>query len=144
MLQIAMAQARGLNLWEVVLRGGAVAKAVLVLLLFFSLLSWFVIIQKTLLYNRSRGASEKFRGAFRRSTDWRELKGQVGGYTLSPLVGLFSAGYSEVTYQLRGATPAQKAQIRSMEAWSAASSGPRWWRWGGWSATWASWPPSPR
>ncbi len=116
MLQIAMAQARGLNLWEVVLRGGAVAKAVLVLLLFFSLLSWFVIIQKTLLYNRSRGASEKFRGAFRRSTDWRELKGQVGGYTLSPLVGLFSAGYSEVTYQLRGATPAQKAQIRSMEA----------------------------
>jgi biopolymer transport protein TolQ len=116
MLQIAMAQGRGLNLWDVVLRGGAVAKVVLLILLFFSLLSWFVILQKTLLYNRSRGVSDRFRGAFRKSTDWRELRQQVGSYTLSPLVGLFSAGYSEVTYQLRGSTPSQKTQIRSMEA----------------------------
>ena len=116
MLQIAMAQGRGLNMWDVVLRGGAVAKVVLLILLFFSLLSWFVILQKTLLYSRSRGVSEKFRAAFRRSTDWRELRQQVGSFTLSPLVGLFSAGYSEVTYQLRGSTTTQKTQIRSMEA----------------------------
>jgi biopolymer transport protein TolQ len=116
MLQMAMVQGRGLNLWDVVLRGGVVAKVVLLVLFFFSLLSWFVILQKALLYSRSRGASEKFRSAFRRSADWRELRQQITGFTLSPLVGLFSAGYSEVTYQLRGATPAQKAQIRSMEA----------------------------
>ena len=116
MLQIAMAQGRGLNLWDVVLRGGAVAKVVLLVLLFFSLLSWFVILQKTLLYSRSRGISERFRAAFRKSTDWRELRQQVGSYTLSPLVGLFSAGYSEVTYQLRGSSASQKTQIRSMEA----------------------------
>jgi len=116
MLQMAIVQGRGLNLWDVVLRGGVVAKVVLLVLFFFSLLSWFVILQKALLYSRSRGASEKFRAAFRRSADWRELRQQITGFTLSPLVGLFSAGYSEVTYQLRGATPAQKAQIRSMEA----------------------------
>jgi len=116
MLQIAMAQGRGLNLWDVVLRGGAVSKVVLLILLFFSLLSWFVILQKTLLYSRSRGISERFRAAFRKSTDWRELRQTVGSYTLSPLVGLFSAGYSEVTYQLRGSTTSQKTQIRSMEA----------------------------
>lgn len=116
MVPIALADGKGLNLWDVVLRGGVVAKVVLVVLLFFSLLSWFVILQKTLLYNRSRGVSDRFRGAFRRSADWRELRQQVGAFTLSPMVGLFNAGYTEVTYQLKGGVPGQKTQIRSMEA----------------------------
>ena len=116
MMPIALADGKGLNLWDVVLRGGVVAKVVLVVLLFFSLLSWFVILQKTLLYNRSRGVSDRFRGAFRRSSDWRELRQQVGAFTLSPMVGLFNAGYTEVTYQLKGGVPGQKTQIRSMEA----------------------------
>jgi biopolymer transport protein TolQ len=116
MVWMALAEGKGLNLWDVVLRGGVVAKVVLLLLLFFSLLSWFVILQKTFLYNRSRGASDRFRGAFRRSSDWRELRQQVGSFTLSPMVGLFTAGYTEVTYQLKGGVPGQKTQIRSMEA----------------------------
>ena len=116
MMPIALADGKGLNMWDVVLRGGMVSKVVLLLLLFFSLLSWFVILQKTYLFNRSRGVSDRFRNAFRRSTDWRELRQQVGSFTLSPMVGLFTAGYTEVTYQLKGGVPGQKSQIRSMEA----------------------------
>lgn len=113
----ALLEGQGTNLWEVVLHGGPVAKGVLVLLAAFSILSWVVIIQKALLLSRSRKVTDQFRGAFRRATDWRDLKQASGTYTLSPLLGLFGAGYTEVTYQLRAhAQPGGKAQIRSMEA----------------------------
>src|ERR1035438_9393828 len=65
------------NLLEVMLHAGPVSKTVLVILFTFSLLSWVVIIRKALLYSRSRSVSEQFRAAFKRATDWRELKQQV-------------------------------------------------------------------
>jgi len=107
---------QGVNLWEVVLHSGSVAKVVLLILAVFSLVSWVVILQKTVLLARSRGATERFRTAFRKATDWRELKGQAEPFTQSPLLGLFMAGYSEVTYQLRPGVQAVKGQIKSMEA----------------------------
>ena len=110
------AQGQGVNVWEAVLHSSAMAKGVLVLLAFFSMVSWVIIVQKGLLFSRSRKASDRFRGAFRRSTDWRELKQGSGFFTLSPLVGLFTAGYTEVTYQLRQSPAGTRAQIRSMEA----------------------------
>ena len=104
------------NLLEVMLHAGPVSKAVLVILMTFSLLSWVVIIPKSLLFMRSRRMSEQFRGAFKRATDWRELKGQLEKFAISPLVGLFVAGYGEVTYQLRQVGQDGKVQLRSMEA----------------------------
>ncbi len=111
-----MMEGQGVSLWEVVRHGGIVAKVVMVLLGIFSILSWVIIIQKGVLLRRSGKASEQFRGAFRRSTDWRELKQAATSFTLSPLMGLFSAGYTEVTYQLRANPAGGKAQIKSMEA----------------------------
>jgi biopolymer transport protein TolQ len=60
--------------------------------------------------------TERFRGAFRRATDWRDLKTRADDFTHSPLLGLFLAGYSEVTFQLRPAMPGVKGQVKSMEA----------------------------
>jgi biopolymer transport protein TolQ len=116
MLLVAMMEGQGVNLWEVVLHGGHVAKIVMLLLGLFSILSWVVILQKTLLLGRSGKVTEKFRSAFRHSTDWRDLKQAATSFTLSPLLGLFSAGYTEVTYQLRANPAGGKAQIKSMEA----------------------------
>jgi biopolymer transport protein TolQ len=116
MLQVAMVQAQGVNLWEVVLHSGMVAKVVLLVLAGFSVVSWVVIFQKSTLLSRSRGVTERFRAAFRRATDWRELKASSSDFTASPLMGLFTAGYSEVTYQLRPVQPGAKTQIKSMEA----------------------------
>jgi biopolymer transport protein TolQ len=115
MLYVAMVDGQGVNLWEVVLHAGSVAKVVLLLLAVFSVVSWIVIFQKTVLLSRSRGVTERFRNLFRRATDWRELKNLSSEFTASPLLGLFTAGYSEVTYQLRPQQGA-KSQIRSMEA----------------------------
>jgi biopolymer transport protein TolQ len=116
MLQVAMVDGQGVNLWEVVLHAGMVAKTVLLVLALFSVASWLVIIQKAALLSRSRGVTERFRQVFRRATDWRELKAASSDYASSPLMGLFIAGYSEVTYQLRPVHPGAKAQIKSMEA----------------------------
>jgi biopolymer transport protein TolQ len=104
------------NLLEVMLHAGPVSKSVLVILMVFSLLSWVVILRKATLYRRSRGMSVRFREAFKSATDWRELKQQVEQFALSPLVGLFMAGYGEVTYQLRHVGPDGRPQLRSMEA----------------------------
>jgi len=116
MINLALVDGQGVDLWAVVLHSGSVAKVVLLVLGAFSVVSWVVIFQKAVLLVRSRGVTEKFRGMFRRATDWRELKAMSSDFTASPLLGLFSAGYSEVTYQLRPAHPGAKAQIKSMEA----------------------------
>lgn len=104
------------NLLQVMLHTGAVSRAVLLILVVFSLLSWVVIIRKGKLYHRSRTVSEAFRAEFKKAADWREFKQQTEAFALSPLVGLFVAGYSEVTYQLRQVGPDGRAQLRSMEA----------------------------
>lgn len=116
MLIWIIADGKGVDLLEVVLHSGAIAKVVMILLTVFSILSWMIIIQKSFLLSRSRRVTEQFRSSFRKATDWREFMQDTKGFTLSPLVGLFSAGYSEVTYQLRSASQGNKAQIKSMEA----------------------------
>jgi len=113
MLYAMLIEGKGVNLWEVVLHGGTVAKIVMLLLAVFSVISWVVIIQKGILLSRSRRTTERFRDAFRKCLDWGEFKQQTKGFDLSPMVGLFSAGYAELTYQLRGVA---KSQIKSMEA----------------------------
>lgn len=107
---------QGVNLRNVVVSGSMAAKVVLVVLLSFSVFSWVVILQKALMYRRSSRASQKFRAAFRKSSDWRDFKQQGQSYSSSPLLGLFLAGYSEVTYQLRNSPPGGKSYIRNMEA----------------------------
>lgn len=114
-----LVEEQGVNLWAVVLHSGNVAKVVLLILGLFSITSWVVIFQKTFLLRQSRGVTDRFRGAFRKATDWRDLKARADLYTQSPLMGLFVAGYSEVTYQLRpgaNGTNGARAQIKSMEA----------------------------
>jgi len=109
----ALIEGQGVNLWGVVLHSSAVAKVAMLVLAIFSIISWVIIIQKGLLLTRTRRITERFRDAFRKCLDWNDLKQQTKRYELSPLVGLFSAGFTELTYQLRGPG---KNQIKSMEA----------------------------
>lgn len=116
MLLATMVDNQGTNLWEVVLHGGSVSKVVLLLLAAFSVISWVIILQKIVLMGRSRRVNDTFRADFRKTTDWRDLKHAGAAYRLSPLLGLFSAGYAEVTYQLKTSPGVGRATIKSMEA----------------------------
>ena len=144
MVRIAMMDGQGVNLWEVVLHSGPVAKVVLVVLAVFSVVSWVVIFQKAVLLKRSRGVTDRFRALFRRAKDWRELKAAAADYAASPLAGpvhrrLPGSDLPAAPGRARASGP----RSRAWRPWSAPSSGPRWWRWAAWRTTWASWPPSP-
>jgi biopolymer transport protein TolQ len=115
MLILASPTGNEVNLLDVMLHAGPVSKTVLGILVVFSLVSWVVILRKALLYHRSRSVSERFRATFKRTTDLRELKQQIETYSTSPLVGLFVAGYGELTYQFRQLQDG-RPQVKNMEA----------------------------
>lgn len=105
----------GIDLQQVVMHASPVAKAVILLLLVFSIGSWVVILRKWALYLRSRRVTTTFRAFFKKSSNWQDLKAQSNHYAASPLVGLFLAGYNELTYQLKSGQEG-RVQVRRMEA----------------------------
>jgi len=115
MLYIAMARGQGINAIATIIRGGIVVKTVLVVLILFSAINWLIIFQKTIILIRKRIVTKKFRNAFNLAADWMELKATSSNFKISPLWGLFLAGYSELAYQLRP-RPGIKAQIKSVES----------------------------
>ena len=77
------------------------ARVVLGLLIVFSVASWCIILYKLLAFNRIRSQSARFLEIFRRSTKFSEVQAVCQSLNDSPLVGIFLAGYAEVTLQLR-------------------------------------------
>jgi len=90
---------------QLVADSSPLSKAVLLLLLFFSITSWSIVLYKTLVFRRSERQSASFLEVFRRSNKFSEVQVVCRSLTESPLVGLFQAGYAELTAQIRHPTP---------------------------------------
>src|SRR5512133_2216418 len=99
-------------LWQT----GPVAKVVLVILLFFSILSWSIILARYNLLRRARVQSGRFLRAFRKAQRFQDIQAVAEQFRPSPLVDVFEGGYNE--YKRRGSpTAVQRAmQIASSEA----------------------------
>jgi biopolymer transport protein TolQ len=80
---------------------GLLTKAVLLILLIFSAVSWGIILYKIWVYRRAEGQSSTFLGVFRKSSKFSEVQAVCPTLTASPLVGLFQSGYAELNTQLR-------------------------------------------
>jgi biopolymer transport protein TolQ len=78
---------------------GLVAKAVLVILLIFSLASWTIIFSKWGLFRRARVQSNRFMRMFRKSERLNDVAAVVEQFKPSPLVSVFEAAYSELRKQ---------------------------------------------
>src|SRR5246500_1086901 len=78
---------------------GLVAKAVLLLLLMFSLLSWAIILSKWSLLRRARVQSGRFVRAFRKSQPLQDIAAVADQFRPSPLVGVFENGFEEFKRQ---------------------------------------------
>jgi biopolymer transport protein TolQ len=74
---------------------------VLAILLTFSAVSWGIIVFKYLQLGRAAKQTSTFLDTFRRSSRFSEVQAACPGLVGSPLVGLFQAGYAELTAQLR-------------------------------------------
>src|ERR1700746_2583685 len=79
---------------------GLVAKAVLLLLLMFSLLSWAIILSKWSLLRRARVQSGRFVRAFRKAQRLSDMAAVADQFRPSPLVGVFENGYEEYKRQV--------------------------------------------
>jgi biopolymer transport protein TolQ len=102
------------QLWTAFAHTGVVGKAVLGVLLIFSIMSWATTIVVWSRFRRSRAASRRFVSIFRKAKRLVEVQSALGALAHSPLVGLFRAGYAEIEAQIAHASGAQS--IRSLDS----------------------------
>lgn len=98
---VAEVSPQSLSIADLILRSSPIAKAVLGILVAFSVISWGVVFFKLWQFHRAARQTTTFLDVFRRSAKFSEVQAVCRTLTESPLVGLFLAGYSELNAQLR-------------------------------------------
>ena len=97
-----------------------ISQFVLAVLVIFSIVSWGIILYKLWTFNRIQSQSTRFLEIFRRSAKFTDVLAVCPSLNESPLVGIFQAGYTELTLQLRQAgganpeTPAARPAVKSL------------------------------
>lgn len=100
------------TLMDLLLRASPIAKAVLLLLLIFSVASWSIIFAKWTSFKRAESATSEFLSWFRRSPKLSDLYIHAEPNVKSPLARVFLAGYEEITNQINETG----GEVRSVEA----------------------------
>lgn len=99
-----------------IFKAGPVVKFVLFVLLFFSVVSWAIIIYKLKLLSKVEKESDKFQHAFIKGKQWDTIYQSTKRLTLSPLANLFRAAYS-----IEDATNEEvRSTLKRVEAMEAA------------------------
>lgn len=93
------------NLLSLVSNATPVSAVVLLILILLSIACWTIILWKLWVFRRSARQSSSFLEVFRRSNKFSEVQAVCRSVGESPLVGLFQAGYAELTAQLRQTSP---------------------------------------
>ena len=89
------------TLLDLVLRASPITKAVLLILLLFSIASWAIILIKARGTKRAERQSADFMRAFERSSRWAELYANVAAFGASPLTAIFLSANGELQKQSR-------------------------------------------
>src|SRR5258707_5352118 len=89
----------GGEMMDMELQSGNVAKAVLLILLFASILSWSIILSKWSSLRRARTQSGRFVRAFRKAARLQDLVAVSDQFKPSPLVPVFEGGLQELRRQ---------------------------------------------
>jgi len=106
------------TIFNLVANATPVSRGVLVILALFSIACWAIIFYKSWVFRRSASQSSSFLDVFRRSNKFSEVQAVCRSLGDSPLVGLFQAGYAELTAQLRQGGPADASDtaVTSLKA----------------------------
>ncbi len=97
-----LASAIGGEIVDLVVQSGPVAKLVLLILLFFSILSWAIIVSKWGMFRRARVQSARFVKAFRKSGRMQDVVAVAEQFKPSPLVPVLEGAYEELRRQGTG------------------------------------------
>lgn len=101
------------NIFDILAQTGWVARGVLGLLLFFSLISWALIFQKMGLFGRIRRQSDQFLRIFRATKAGANPQGLISAG--SPFANVYAAGYRELQSQVTGGNP-NPQRVKSLQA----------------------------
>jgi biopolymer transport protein TolQ len=108
---------------QLILSASPIVKFVMGLLLLFSVISWGIIFYKWWTFRGIEKQSSTFIDVFRKSAKFSEVQAVCPSLASSPLVGMFQAGYAELTAQLRlsqtqasPGTPAPRPTLKSITA----------------------------
>jgi len=100
---------------NLVRQSGLVAQGVLLILLFFSVLSWSIILSKWASLKRARAQSSRFIRAFRKAQRMQDFSAVAEQFRPSPLVEVFEAGFQEFRRAQSITSVQRAAQIASSE-----------------------------
>jgi biopolymer transport protein TolQ len=85
-----------------ILGAGLIVKLVIILLLFFSVVSWGIIGFKFIQVHRANSESDRFMDFFWKSKRFDTIASQVDRFANSPLTVLFNEGYGELKKVVEG------------------------------------------
>jgi len=117
----AVAEGSGTTILKLVAESSPLSKSVLLILGLLSIISWSIILYKKWTFWRSARQSASFLDVFRRSNKFSEVQAVCRSLGESPLVGLFQAGYAELTAQLRQTSAVDTAETQAPNPKAAAS-----------------------
>lgn len=104
------------EVWQLLANTQLVARIVLALLLFFSVLSWAIIFKKWRSFKTSRRDSREFLKIFRQGKKLSEIRLACQTLKSSPLTQVFLAGYREIENQVVLKENPGTPRIRSMDS----------------------------
>ncbi len=104
------------DIWQYVASTGLVARIVLLILLFFSVFSWAIILQKSRSFKRALLDTREFLRVFRQSKKLADIRSSCSLLKDSPLPEIFQSGYREIENQAVVKENPGKTVIRSLES----------------------------
>jgi len=87
-----------MNIFSLIFQASLTVQLILVVLLFFSVVSWAIIIFKRRSLKTALIQSRKFLAVFEKSRNLTEMNDAAKRYGASPLSGIFQAGFRELSY----------------------------------------------
>ncbi len=106
------------NIFDILAQTGWVARFVLLVLLFFSLISWALIFQKLGIFGRIGRESTQFLRIFRATKGVANPPGLVSAG--SPFSNVYAAGYRELQSQVSGSGNPTPQKLKSLQAVTVA------------------------
>jgi biopolymer transport protein TolQ len=89
---------------QLILQAGWMVKGVMLVLLFFSVVSWAIIFYKQRYFSRANKESEQFLRAYRSSRDAKGIFQATRNFTLSPIANIFRAVYTDELHKDKSET----------------------------------------
>ena len=102
---------------QLILQAGFMVKGVLILLLFFSVVSWAIIFFKHRYFSKAQKETDQFLRAYRSGRDPKELYQATKNFTISPIANVFKSVYSDEVHTSKSEV---KRMLRRYEALESA------------------------